>query len=68
VFSVIKDMNIQSSIFTSALQQPTYSATERTVGSPQTENESVSTRPVEKVIKAEGSEPLIMGGRLDVFA
>jgi len=60
-------MNIPSSIYTAALQQPDYSYSDRTVAAPQAENESVSTRPVERVTPAERSEPLMLGVQLDVF-
>lgn len=61
-------MDIQSSMYAAAIQQPSYSFTDRSVPSQQAENESASTRPVERVTPAEESEPPILGGQLDVFA
>ena len=61
-------MDIQSSMYSAAIQQPNSPVTDRTVPPQQAENESVSTRPVERVNAAEESEPLVLGGNLDVFA
>jgi hypothetical protein len=60
-------MDIQSSVYAAALQQPNYAFTDQTVAAPQTENESVSTRPVERVTPTEANEPPVLGGQLDVF-
>jgi hypothetical protein len=63
-----KDMEIQSSMYASAVQQAVYSSNDRVVASQQSENESVSTRPVERVTPAEAGEAPTVGARLDVFA
>ena len=60
-------MDIQYSIYAAALQQPNYASSDKTVAASQAENESVSTRPVERVTQIEGNEPPILGGQLDVF-
>ncbi|NNJ92615.1 MAG: hypothetical protein HKP55_13150 [Gammaproteobacteria bacterium] len=60
-------MDIQSSVYAAALQQPNYTLTDRTLAAPQTDNESVSTRPVEKVAPTESSELPVLGGQVDVF-